>query len=142
MRTGSPSPCRTAHGRADPKDMAGTPAPGGRGARKAGTRIRCVRLRCFIAKCALAFALLFHGGLGAADSPQTIEYQVKAAFLVKFAMFVEWPGQTFPDAQTPITLGILGEDPFGSEFEAALAKETANGRRFQLRRYKNAAELT
>jgi hypothetical protein len=90
----------------------------------------------------LAFLLWFHGGLGAAESPQTIEYQVKAAFLVKFAMFVEWPARTFPDTRTPITIGILGEDPFGSDFDAALTKETANGRPFKLQRYNTAAELT
>lgn len=90
----------------------------------------------------LALLVLFHGLLGAAEPPQSLEYQVKGAFLVKFAMFVEWPAKTFPDAQTPITIGLLGDDPFGSEFEAALKKEAANGRPFSLKRFKSPEELT
>ena len=70
------------------------------------------------------------------------EYQVKGAFLVKFAMFVDWPTKSFPDARTPITIGILGEDPFGGEFEAALKSENANGRHFELKRFRNLQELT
>lgn len=85
--------------------------------------------------------LLFRGLLSAAEAPQSLEYQVKGAFLVKFAMFVEWPVKTFPDAKTPITIGILGHDPFGSEFETALGKEVANGRPFNLKRFKSPEEL-
>jgi hypothetical protein len=71
-----------------------------------------------------------------------LEYQVKGAFLVKFAMFVEWPAKTFPDARTPITIGLLGEDPFGTEFETALKNELANGRPFSLKRFKSPQELS
>jgi len=41
------------------------------------------------------------------------EYAVKAAFLVKFAHYVHWPAASFPAADTPISIGVLGEDPFG-----------------------------
>ena len=44
-----------------------------------------------------------------ADSFQ--EYQVKAVFLFNFAKFVEWPAAAFKDAQSSITLCILGKDP-------------------------------
>jgi YfiR/HmsC-like len=90
----------------------------------------------------VALLVLFHGVLAVAEPPQSLEYQVKGAFLVKFAMFVEWPAKTFPDAQTPITIGLLGDDPFGSEFESALKKEVANGRPFCLKRFKSSEALT
>lgn len=35
---------------------------------------------------------------------------VKAAFLHKFASFVEWPGGAFPRPDTPLRIGILGDD--------------------------------
>jgi hypothetical protein len=65
---------------------------------------------------------------------------VKGAFLTKFAMFVEWPGKPAPGGQAPIVIGILGDDPFGPQFETALAKETINGRPFALKRLKDPQE--
>ncbi len=41
------------------------------------------------------------------------EYQVKAAYLLNFAKFVEWPDQTFKAPGDPIGICILGENPFG-----------------------------
>jgi hypothetical protein len=38
------------------------------------------------------------------------EYEVKAAFLCSFPDFVEWPSRT----NDVVTIGVLGEDPFGS----------------------------
>lgn len=35
---------------------------------------------------------------------------VKAAFLHKFASFVEWPPGAFPKADAPLRIGILGDD--------------------------------
>lgn len=44
------------------------------------------------------------------------EYQVKAAFLYNFTNFVEWPASTLPDSAMPLTIGILGDDPFAAAF--------------------------
>jgi len=38
------------------------------------------------------------------------ESLVKAAFLHKFASFVEWPAGSFPRADTPLRIGILGDE--------------------------------
>lgn len=65
---------------------------------------------------------------------------MKGAFLTKFAMFVEWPGKPAPGGQQPIVIGILGDDPFGPQFEEALAKESINGRPFALKRFKDPQE--
>jgi hypothetical protein len=58
----------------------------------------------------------------------TQEYQVKAVFLSKFASFVTWPNQAFPDANAPITIGIWGVDPFGQHLAEAIRGEVINGR--------------
>ena len=69
------------------------------------------------------------------------EYQVKGAFLVKFAMFVDWPAATFAQPDTPITIGVLGEDPFGPDFEQELGQERINGRRLVLKRSRTPEDL-
>jgi len=84
--------------------------------------------------------LLFAGMTHSAEQPQFSENQVKGAFLTKFAMFVEWPGKAAPGDKTPIVIGILGDDPFGPQFELALTKETVNGRPFALKRLKDPQE--
>lgn len=60
-----------------------------------------------------AFAFLTIGRPVWAQKPST-EYQVKAAFLLNFAEFVEWPAGAFPNARDPITICVYGFDPFGS----------------------------
>ena len=41
------------------------------------------------------------------------EYQVKAAILYKFAVFVEWPASSFAGDASPFVACVLGKDPFG-----------------------------
>ncbi len=78
----------------------------------------------------LALALLAcAAGYAASASPPT-EYQVKAAFLYNFVKFVEWPGTP----QTgPITVCVLGKDPFEGELERATDGKTVNGRSLTVR---------
>ena len=42
---------------------------------------------------------------------QTAEYKVKAAFLYKFASYIEWPSQVFERPESPIVIGVAGADP-------------------------------
>jgi hypothetical protein len=69
------------------------------------------------------------------------EYQVKALFLLRFAQFVEWPDTTFADAQAPLVIGVLGQDPFGPSLDEAVAGETANRRSIVVQRYRNPDEI-
>ncbi len=59
--------------------------------------------------------------------------RIKAAFLYHFAQFSTWPEEAFPDAETPIRLCILGEDPFGSALEQVRGK-TVHNRPLEIRR--------
>jgi hypothetical protein len=52
------------------------------------------------------------------------EYQIKAVFLFNFLQFVEWPATAFSSADSPIRIGVLGDDPFGSVLERAFQGET------------------
>ena len=61
--------------------------------------------------------------------------RLKGAFLYKFAHFVTWPDSTFADSAAPIVIGILGEDPFGSFLDRAVAQRRAQERPLRIRRF-------
>ena len=48
----------------------------------------------------------------AAPVPASLEYSVKANYLVRFAAFVDWPAQAFADSRSPVVLCVAGRDPF------------------------------
>ena len=68
------------------------------------------------------------------------EYEVKAAFLFNFAHFVEWPPSAFATRDAPLTICVLGDDPFGNALDQIIAGESAGGRRLIVRRIRNAAD--
>jgi len=58
-----------------------------------------------------------------ADPPPSREYVIKAVFLYNFAKFVEWPAEAFPNRRAPLTLCILGKDPFGLALDSIKGKK-------------------
>ncbi len=61
-----------------------------------------------------------------ADSMQDREYKIKAAFIYNFIKFVDWPEGKPVDANDVITIGIIGENPFGHAFEPIIDKQIKN----------------
>lgn len=49
-----------------------------------------------------------------------LETAVKAAYLYKFAAFVEWPASAFDSATSPAQICIAGPDPFGGVLDQAI----------------------
>jgi hypothetical protein len=96
-----------------------------------------------LAACALFGVFLQAGAFAAAAAEvrRTPEYDLKAVFLYQFANFVEWPARTFRDEHTPITIGVLGEDPFGDGLDEIVANEVVGGRRLVVRRYKTVDQI-
>jgi hypothetical protein len=66
--------------------------------------------------------------LGAAPD-QALEYRIKAAFLLNFTKFIE-----FPAADTPFAICVLGDDPFGSALDQLVEGETVGDRKIIVRR--------
>lgn len=60
------------------------------------------------------------------------EYQVKAAYLLNFARFVDWPATVLP-ATSPMRIGIVGDDSFGGALDEVLRGKSVNGHLIQLR---------
>jgi len=68
------------------------------------------------------------------------EYQIKAAFLFNFAKFVEWPPDAFPNADSPIIIGVLGKNVFGHYLEDTIRGKTVQNRPFLLKEFKSVDE--
>ncbi|MCP4692676.1 MAG: YfiR family protein, partial [Desulfobacterales bacterium] len=47
--------------------------------------------------------------------------------LYNFINFITWPDEAFGAPERPFTIGVLGEDPFGSFLEKVVASETFRG---------------
>jgi len=57
----------------------------------------------------------------------TLEYQVKAAFLLSFLTFTEWPAGTFESPQAPLRICVLGADPFDGSLARTVQGESVDG---------------
>jgi hypothetical protein len=68
----------------------------------------------------------------AAEAP--LEYQVKAVCVLNAARFVSWPASAFGNPSSPLGIGILGDNPFGSALQDVVAGETIHERRIVVRR--------
>jgi len=61
----------------------------------------------------------------AQESPATLERQVKAAYLLNFTRYVDWPAASFPDSAAPVNLCLVGSD----EAMPEIVRQTIEGRR-------------
>jgi len=68
------------------------------------------------------------------------EYEVKAGFIYNIAKFIEWPKDTFSDAKKPITLCIVGTNPFGSALDT-IANKTVQNRTLVIKHMRKSNDL-
>src|SRR4051812_37633694 len=88
-----------------------------------------VRRICLAGLCAWAVFSAPAAEAPPADAQQTkVEYGLKAGLMFRFAQFVVWPTRAFADAQAPIVVGVLGENPF--ESLDGFLSEKVDGRSF------------
>lgn len=66
---------------------------------------------------------------------------VKAAFLYKFGSFVEWPPGSFAGTQSPLAIGIWGDDDVFRELEQISAGRLVEGRPVRVLRVQDAESL-
>jgi hypothetical protein len=71
----------------------------------------------------------------------SLEYRVKAAYLLNFAKFVDWPENKFPDPSAPLNICLFGEDPFGRMFDQMVEGETVNAHKIVMQRLSGGAAL-
>jgi hypothetical protein len=63
-----------------------------------------------------------------------LERQVKAAYLVKFATFVEWPEGCFSRPDSALLIGVAGDDALADQLESTVAGRAAGGHPLRVRR--------
>lgn len=88
---------------------------------------------------AAAAAVLFMIA-GPARAQPTLEYNVKAALLLNFARFIEWPEGAFASAASPIEICVVAPNPFGDALERTLQGESVGSRPLVSREVRNAAD--
>ncbi|HYJ14009.1 MAG TPA: YfiR family protein [Candidatus Limnocylindria bacterium] len=69
------------------------------------------------------------------------EYQLKAVFLWRLAQFTQWPSDVFETSDSPIVICVLGDNPFDGALNAAVAGETAHGRKFVVQNHRAVEQL-
>ncbi|MGH8223921.1 MAG: YfiR family protein, partial [Woeseiaceae bacterium] len=69
------------------------------------------------------------------------EQSVKAAYLYRFASYVDWPEGVLDDPSTPLTIAVLGADSLADELEMMTADRTVEGRRIAVRRVRTGEAL-
>lgn len=103
-------------------------------------------LACFIALTGTAGVAQFLSSQASLPRSGTggisLEYQVKAAYLLNFTRYVEWPTQAFEAPGAPVTICVLGSDPFGSVLDATVLGRTTQGRSVGVKRIRTNAETT
>ncbi len=62
------------------------------------------------------------------------EYQIKAAYLCKFATYIEWPTASASDATVPIVIGVIASDAVAAEMANTLQGQSVGGRPIVVRR--------
>lgn len=76
----------------------------------------------------LAAAIVAGATVTAAGAQSSLEYNVKAALLLNFARFIEWPERAFVSPKAPVEICVFTPDPFGQALDRALQGETVGTR--------------
>ena len=84
--------------------------------------------------CCIIVSILLVATPAAAAPAASLEYSVKANYLVRFAAFVNWPPEAFTTKNRALTICVVGSDPFGSSLNKAASGQTINGRPIAIRR--------
>ena len=89
----------------------------------------------------LALFLCLGLGSGTLQSQESLEYPVKAAFLLKFGDYVEWPPNALPAPGAPFAVGVLGKDPFGGNLDLAVKDRSVQGRPIIVKRFERVEQV-
>ena len=81
----------------------------------------------------LVSSLASPAALGSAQLSAPTGYEVKTAFLFNFAKFIDWPPSSFTGPQSPFTICVLGQDPFGNVLDDTLLGKIIGARPLVIR---------
>ena len=92
---------------------------------------------------AVIFALLsgFIAIPSSAQGERSLERSVKAAFLYKFAGYIEWPAHSMPAGDSPIVIGVAHEAALADELERIVPGRRFDNHPIAVRRVKEGEPL-
>src|SRR6202165_5378159 len=99
------------------------------------------RLAILIAVFSMMLNWTTSAGAQAGDASESSEYLIKAGFIYNFAKFVEWPSGAFAEPDSPIVIGVLGTDPFGTILDRIVEDKKIGSRGFVVKRLKWGKDL-
>lgn len=73
--------------------------------------------------------------------PNPKEQMVKAAYIYNFCKYFDWPDASFPDAESEIVIGVLGDDTLGNQLDLMADRRTAKKRKIVIKRYSSMEEF-
>lgn len=90
--------------------------------------------QCLLFVVGLLATLASMSAVHAQISGSDTERQVKAAYLLKFGNFIEWPAASFSGADQPFKIGIVGADMLADELTQMATGRSVNGRPISVRK--------
>ena len=66
------------------------------------------------------------------------EYDVKAAYLLNFTKFTDWPDEAFEQPDSPLSICIVGDDPFDGTLDKMIGGQSVNQHKLAVRRIRSA----
>jgi hypothetical protein len=100
---------------------------------RAGSIVIAFSVRALRSAQPFILALWLLAGAAAAQ-PARLETQVKAAYLYKFAGFVDWPGSAFARPDSPLVIGVAGNDELAAQLEQVAAGRSVGSHPLAVRR--------
>ena len=76
-----------------------------------------------------------------ADDSETKEAKVKAAFLLNFARYFEWPESAFSSSNSPIVICVFGQDTLGRNLDTTVQGRTVEKHPVQVKHARRVSEL-
>ena len=74
------------------------------------------------------------------SADEDVELRVKAAYLLNFARFVEWPPSS-ADASDPVVIAVLGHDSITTVLEDTVRGKTIHGHPIRIRQFASPEEV-
>ena len=94
-----------------------------------------MRLRALLRLILATSLVLVQGSTASwAQGPVATETALKAAFIYRFASFVEWPAATFTHPDQPLVIAVSGDDAIAVDLEQHVAGRTIDGHPVVIRR--------
>jgi len=104
----------------------------------------CIRGLALHLLLAAAFILQLAGTTAQAQGmgdETVVARRVKAAYLYRFTAYVQWPPPAFASADSPLVIGVLGNDLLAEDLATLVAGRTFDGRRFEVRKLRRTDAL-